>query len=423
MKVGKHTLLIDGNYFVFSRLFVLPKPKGDTLLLGDEKQKSQFMRKLAIDFASEMRKLKMFVDDVVLTVDSKSWRKDLYPDAQYKGTRKQNKTVDWTAVYEVYEAFQEIVAKKGVTVHQIQGAEADDVIFGWSTMLNARGKSCIVWTGDRDLIQLVNYSTTNDAHTVWYYNTKKSLYAYEGFAVDMESSASEELTEDDMLFNMGGQHMMRDAYQRDIMSWVKANKIQTTEIDCDEFIFKKILVGDKSDNIPSVITWQKEMKSGKLRNYSITDKTAESIYNQFVKEYKDFKIDYLFSSEAKDKLSDIIYRVVGHSSLTLIKANLTKNIGLMLLHNKTIPDPIQKAIYDAIEKDWEGGLENKDILFEMDKILKDTGWLEAVKKTNFAPDPFAGMDIPEEAPMKLVGKKTKGKKPAKNEKDPTKKLF
>ena len=322
MKVGKHTLLIDGNYFVFSRLFVLPKPKGGALLLGDDKQKSQFMRKLAIDFASEMRKLKMFVDDVVLTVDSKSWRKDMYPDAQYKGTRKQNKTVDWTAVYAVYEAFQEIVAKKGVTVHQIQGAEADDVIFGWSTMLNARGKSCIVWTGDRDLIQLVNYSTTNDAHTVWYYNTKKSLYGYKGFEQDMAESASKDMTEDDMIFNMGGQHMMRDAYQKDIMGWVRANKIGITEIDCDEFIFKKILVGDKSDNIPSVITWQKEMKNGKLRNYSITDKTAESIYNQFIKEYKDFKIDYLFSSEAKDKLSDIIYRVVGHSSLTLIKLSL-----------------------------------------------------------------------------------------------------
>ena len=401
MKVGKHTLLIDGNYFVFSRLFVLPKPKGGALLLGDDKQKSQFMRKLAIDFASEMRKLKMFVDDVVLTVDSKSWRKDLFPDAQYKGTRKQNKTVDWAAVYEVYEAFQQIVAKKGVTVHQIQGAEADDVIFGWSTMLNARGKSCIVWTGDRDLIQLVNYSNTNDAHTVWYYNTKKSLYGYKGFEADMAESASKDMTEDDMLFNMGGQHMMRDAYQRDIMSWVKANKINITEIDCDEFIFKKILVGDKSDNIPSVITWQKEMKNGKLRNYSITDKTAESIYKQFIKEYKDFKIDYLFSSEAKDKLSDIIYRVVGHSSLTLIKANLTNNIALMLLHNKTIPDPIQKAIYDAIEKDWEGAIENKDSIMEMDQILKDTEWLDGAKKNNFAPDPFAGMDIPEEkeAPM------------------------
>lgn len=421
MKVGKHTLLIDGNYFVFSRLFVLPKPKGGALLLGDDKQKSQFMRKLAIDFASEMRKLKMFVDDVVLTVDSKSWRKDMYPEAQYKGTRKQNKTVDWTAVYEVYEAFQEIVAKKGVTVHQIQGAEADDVIFGWSTMLNARGKSCIVWTGDRDLIQLVNYSTTNDAHTLWYYNTKKSLYGYKGFEQDMALSASNEMTEDDMLFNMGGQHMMRDAYQNDIMGWVRANKVGITEIDCDEFIFQKILTGDKSDNIPSVVTWQKEMKTGKLRNYSITDKTATTIFDQFVKEYKDFKIDYLFSSEAKDKLSDIIYRVVGHSSLTLIKANLTSNIGLMLLHNDTIPDPILKAIYEAIEKDWEGALENKESLFEMDKILADTDWLEGAKKNNFAPDAFAGMDIPKEkeAPMKLVGKKTKQS----TKKDPTKKLF
>lgn len=160
MKVGKHTLLIDGNYFVFSRLFVLPKPKGGVALLGDDKQKAQFMRKLAIDFASEMRKLKMFVDDVVLTVDSKSWRKDLYPESDYKGTRKQSSDVDWNAVYSVYEEFQKVVASKGVTVHQIQGAEADDVIFGWSTMLNARGKSCIVWSGDRDLIQLVNYSNT-----------------------------------------------------------------------------------------------------------------------------------------------------------------------------------------------------------------------------------------------------------------------
>jgi len=423
MKVGKHTLLIDGNYFVFSRLFVMPKPKGGSLLLGDDKQKSQFMRKLAIDFASEMRKLKMFVDDVVLTVDSKSWRKDLYPEAQYKGTRKQNKTVDWTAVYEVYEAFQEILAKKGVTVHQIQGAEADDVIFGWSTMLNARGKSCIVWTGDRDLIQLVNYSTTNDAHTIWYYNTKKSLYGYQGFEADMAESSSNDMTGDDMLFNMGGKNMLRDNYQHDIMAWVAANKITTTEINCDEFIFKKILTGDKSDNIPSVVTWQKEMKNGKLRNYSITDKTADLIFSQFVKEFNDFKIDYLFSSETKDTLSDIIYRVVGHSSLTLIKTTLTQNIGLMLLHNDTIPDPILKAIYEAIEKDWEGALEKKDSLLEMDKILEGTDWLEGAKKNTFAPDPFAGMDIPKEdkkPPMKLVGKKT-ATKPTK--KDSTKNLF
>lgn len=421
MKVGKHTLLIDGNYFVFSRLFVLPKPKQGKLL-ADDKQRAQFMRKLAIDFASEMRKLKMFVDDVVLAVDSKSWRKDLFPAEDYKGTRKQNQTVDWPSVYAVYEEFQKVLAGKGVTVHQIQGAEADDVIFGWSTMLNARGKSCIVWTGDRDLIQLVNYSNTNDAHTVWYYNTKKTLYAYKGFEKDMSTSATAEISNDDMLFNMGGQSMLRDNYQNDIMDWVKANKVKIEEVDCDEFIFKKILVGDKSDNIQSVITWQKEMKNGKLRNYSITDKTADVIWKQFIKEYKDFTVEFLFSSEAKDVLSDIIYRVAGHSSINLIKTNLTTNVALMLLHNKTIPDPILKAIYEAIEKDWEGAIESKESIMEMDKILEGTDWLEGAKKANFAPDPFAGMDIPKEepkSPMKLVGKKTKKS----TKKDPTKKLF
>lgn len=387
--------------------------------MGDDKQKKQFMRKLSIDFASEMRKLGGFVDDVVLTVDSKSWRKDLYPDAGYKGTRKPNSNVEWSAVYEVYEAWQEILATKGVVVHQIQGAEADDVLFGWSTMLNNRGKSCLVWTGDRDLIQLVNYSKANDAHTIWYYNTKKSLYAYEGFMQDMIESAAADMSEDDMLFNMGGQHMMRDRYQKQILDWTIANKIETTEVDCEKFIFIKILTGDKSDNIPSVVTWQKEMKGGKLRSYSITDKLATKIYEQFIKEGETFKIDYLFSEEQKDRLVDIIYRVIGRTSTNLIKNNLTNNIALMLLHNRTIPDSIQRAIYSAIEKDWEGALDSIEVVQDMEKILEGTGWLEG--KSSYAPDPFAGMDIPKEEkvkPMKLVGKKTKNIK-----KDPTKKLF
>ena len=408
MKVGKHTLLIDGNYFVFSRLFVLPKPKTGQLL-GDDKQMSQFMRKLAIDFASEMRKLKMFVDDVILTVDSKSWRKDLYPESDYKGTRKQSSDVNWTNVYAVYEEFQKILAAKGITVHQIQGAEADDVIFGWSTALNTRGKSCIVWSGDRDLIQLVNYSKTNDAHTIWYYNTKKSLYVYEGFEKDMEQSVANSMTTEDLLFNMGGEHMTRDAYQHNILSWIKDCKIELTEIDCDKFIFGKILIGDKSDNIPSVVSWQKEMKGGKLRTYSITDKTAETIYDQFIKEADNFTIEYLFNSEYKTKLTDIIYRVVGHGNLNLIKSALSNNIALMLLHTKTIPDSIQEAIYNAIDKDWEGALENTDQFMEMEKILEGTRWLE--DKIGFGIDTFAGLDIPKEespkpAPIKLIGKKS-----------------
>jgi len=416
MKVGKHTLLIDGNYFVFSRLFVMPKPKSGKLL-GDDKAKSQFMRKLAIDFASEMRKLNAFVDDVVVAVDAKSWRKDLYPESDYKGTRKQSSDVDWNAVYSTYEQFQEILKTKGVTVHQTQGAEADDVLFGWSAMLNGRGKSCIVWTGDRDLIQLVNYSEANDAHTLWYYNTRKSLYAFEGFNKEMESSASLDMTNDDMLFNMGGQHMSRDRYQGDILQWIKDNKITITEVDCDLFILQKILTGDKSDNIPSVVTWQKEMKSGKLRNYSITDKQAEKIIAQFLKEKDEFAIDHLFSSEVKSSICDIIYRVIGHSNPALIQANFNSNISLMLLHTKTIPDSIQNAIYEKIDNEWEGAIDNMSVILDKDLILEGTHWLKASSAPS-SMDPFAGIDVPKEEPIKRV----KGKKIKEDSNPKTKKL-
>lgn len=416
MKVGKHTLLIDGNYFIFSRLFVMPRPKSG-MLLGDDKAKSQFMRKLAIDFASEMRKLQGFVDDVVVAVDSKSWRKDLFPQADYKGTRKQDSSVNWEAVYDVYANFQEILKSKGVTVQQTSGAEADDVIFGWSVALNDRGKSCIVWTGDRDLIQLVNHSVANDAHTIWFYNSKKSLYTYPGFKADMDRLASDALTDDEMLFNMGGSHVTRDDYQRQILSWIQKNKIEINEVDCDEFIFKKVLVGDSSDNIPSVVTWQKEMKNGKLRNYSITQKMADKIWDQYVKEFENFEIDYLFSDAQKARLSDIIHRVVGKSSPALIKTSLNNNIGLMVLHNHIIPEAIQKAIYKEIDLLWEGAVENMNVLFDKDKILEGTHWLKGSSEPAGL-DPFAGMDIPQDTkPMKTIGKKkseTKAKPKTKN---------
>lgn len=417
MRLGKHTLLIDGNYFVFSRLFVMPKPKSGKLL-GDDKSRGQFMRKLAIDFASEMRKLKGVIDDVVVTVDSKSWRKDLYPEADYKGTRKHDESVDWDALYSLYGEFQDILATKGVTVHQIQGAEADDVLFAWSTMLNGRGKSCIVWTGDRDLIQLVNYSDANDAHTLWYYNTKKSLYAYEGFLKDLEQSHTADMSNDDMLFNMSSKSSMRDQYQDEIKSWINHNNIQVSEVDCDQFILKKILTGDKSDNIPSVVTWQKEMRNGKMRNYSITDKQADKIMDQFIRENDTFRIDYLFSSASKDTIADIIYRVVGHSTPNLIKVNLSSNIALMLLHTKIIPDSIQKAIYEKIDADWEGAIDDINSILDKDIILKGTGWIKSDAPSGF--DPFENMDVPDEKPkIKLVDKR----RPKKDDEQPkTKKI-
>lgn len=394
MKLGKHTLLIDGNYFLHSRLFVLPRKKGKQLL-ADKDSQSQLMRKLCIDFASELRKMSTFVDQIVVAVDAKSWRKDLFPDAQYKGTRTHDDSINWEAVFNVYSEWQNILAKRGVVIHQINGAEADDVLFGWSTQLNNEGRNAIVWTGDKDLIQLVNYNQATDAYTLWYYNSKKKLLAFEGFEELLNERQTADISNDDMLFNMGSDSVMHDQMKQNLTDWIQKNRIEINEINCDDFIFAKILQGDKSDNIKSVVSWTKTTKSGKIMNYSISEKLAYKILDQYKKEEGNFTIDLFFNQSCVDKIVDIIYRVVGKSDPQEIKGRFNQNLDLMLLHFNTIPDPIQKQIYKSIEEDLD--IEPQvPKLTKMEIILEGTDWL--AKKGASAPsgfDPFAGLETPE----------------------------
>ena len=394
MKLGKHSLLIDGNYFLHSRLFVLPRKKGQQLLETKEAQAS-LMRKLCIDFASELRKMSSFVDQIVVAVDAKSWRKDLFPDAQYKGTRTHDDSINWDGVFKVYSDWQDILAKRGVVIHQINGAEADDVLFGWSTQLNNEGRNAIVWTGDKDLIQLVNYNQATDAYSLWYYNSKKKLLAFPGFEELLNERTTETMSNDDMLFNMASSGAMHDQMKQNLANWIQKNRVEINEINCDDFIFAKILQGDKSDNIKSVVSWTKTTKSGKILNYSISEKLAYKILDQYKKEEGDFSIDLFFNQTCVDKIVDMIYRVVGKSSIEEIRARFNQNLDLMLLHFNTIPDPIQKQIYKAIEEDLDVEPQVTK-LTKMEIILEGTDWLK--KKGTSAPggyDPFAGLVTPE----------------------------
>ena len=394
MKLGKHTLIIDGNYFVHSRLFVLPRPKKEQLL-GDRDGQEQFMRKLCIDFASEVRKMTPFVDQIVVAVDSKSWRKDLFPTAEYKGTRVADNSVNWENVFNVYTEFQDILAKQGVIIHKVPGAEADDILFGWSTQLNNEGKNCIVWTGDRDLIQLVNYNEATDAYTLWYYNSKRRLLAFEGFETLINKPNEVEISNDDLLFNMGSADVLNNQLKGDFISWIAKNGVEIEEINCDDFIFSKILQGDKSDNIQSVVSWTKRTSSGSIRNYSITEKQALQILEKYREIEGNFHIDHFFSEDQVKTIVDMIREVVGKSTIDEIRLRFNQNLDLMLLHFNTIPNGILKAIYDEIEKDFK--VETRLAgLTQMEKILEGSQWNSKGAAGSGAPksfDPFATLQL------------------------------
>lgn len=402
MKLGKHTLMIDGNYFVYSRLYVMPRSKKG-VLLADEKEQAQFMRKLCIDFASEVRKMRPFIDQIVVAVDSKSWRKDLFPEAEYKGTRTVDETVNWEAVYHIYDEFRLYLAKQGVIVQQTNGAEADDILFAWSTELNNQGRNCIVWTGDRDLIQLVDYTQATDGYTLWYYNTKRNLIAFTGFSEVLDESIESEISNDDLLFNMAATD---NGVKADIKDWVKRNRVNVEEIESREFIFKKVLIGDKSDNIPSVVTYDKRLKNGKIRTFSITERQSDLVLEQYEKDFGLFQVEHLFVKENRQKMCDVIYRVVGNSTVEIIAQNLMQNIQLMLLHVRIIPEPILNAIYKEVSKKYESP--NLNNLSQMEKILEGSGYTDRDKQSvpeNM--DPFSGLKLVGEKPKTADQPKTK----------------
>lgn len=404
MKLGKHTLMIDGNYFVYSRLYVMPRNKGKQLL-ESEKDQGQFMRKLCIDFASEIRKMTSFVDEVVIAVDSKSWRKDFYPEAEYKGTRKSDDTVNWAAVYRIYDEFREHLQKNGVIIQQTPGAEADDILFARATELNNQGKNCIVWTGDRDLIQLVDYTQATDGYTLWFYNTRKNLLVFEGFNDLLETKTGDSLSNDELLFNLSNNDVASDEMKLKVKEWIRVNRINIEEIDSRSFIFKKILIGDKSDNINSVVTYTKPMKNGKIRTFSITDKQADKILEQYEKDFGKFEVEQLFVPECIDHMSDVIYRVVGNSELNNIKATLKLNIQLMLLHVRTIPEPIMNAMYSDMDvNNTELNMYN---ISQMERILEGTQWTQ--KNGDSVPDsfdPFKGLKLVDNPVKKEIKPKT-----------------
>jgi len=363
---------------------VLPRPKGKQLL-GDKDSQSQLMRKLCIDFASEVRKMSPFVDQIVIAVDARSWRKDLFPEAEYKGTRVPDNSVNWKAVFEVYAEWQKILAKKGVIVHQVSGAEADDVMYGWATQLNSEGKNCIAWTGDRDLIQLVNYNNATDAYTLWYYSSKKRLITFEGFEEVMAARKTSNMTNAELMFNLSSEESTYDKLKDDFQYWMDKNRVTVEEINCDDFVFGKILQGDKSDNIQSVVTWTKAGANGKIRNYSLTEKHTIKILEQYKREEGEFQIDHFFNRGQVNKLIEIIYRVLGKSNINDIRIRFNQNLDLILLHYNTVPLAIQSDIYKHVELDRNVVPELSGIT-QMEKILEGTEW--NVKKSTGAPRHF-----------------------------------
>lgn len=380
-----HNLIIDGNYFIYSRLFVLPRQKMpaefgesssvDTRFMSTEYEMAIFMRKLAMDFASELRKVKNITGRIVFTQDSKSWRKDLFPDAEYKANREQDSKIHWANVHKVVEEFTEFLKERGVIIHRVQGAEGDDLIYAWTSALNSEGQNCIIWSGDTDLMQLVNYNRSTDAYTIWYDNTRSKLAVYPGFQKYLEIKDGTKQEEYDDIFNIDNVLIISNQIKQEIKTFISTNNIEVSEIFCDEYIFSKILAGDRGDNIKSVYSVEKIGKTGKPRTSKISEEKSKSIVSTFKKRHGRFSSMYLFDEFYKKEILKMIAAEMKLTSADDLLPNLELNTNLILLHSSTIPETLQTIMFNHIDEFLvENKLDLKNLLSK-ESILQGTGYI------------------------------------------------
>ncbi len=368
----RHTLVIDGNYFLFKTLYVLPhmtKSKKD--ILASKKDMKMFMRKLATDFAYETRKFEGLTDKIVFTLDSRSWRKDFYPTAEYKGNRKPDKTINWENFTSVTEEFQQALLKRGVILHKVQGAEGDDLMYAWNTESTAAGKSVILFTGDKDMIQLVNINENTKAHTILYSPVQKKLYTYQGFT---EWLAAVDIRENDIFTTTSVESMTKKLFA----DLLKTKKMNIVEVNPNDIAFKKVLTGDSGDNVQPIYWYTATLKNGSNRTYGVSDKKAQLILEEFQKKHGTIDPMYFFTNDYVMDVARIASRVLKakHMSIEQLIQNIKLNANLVLLNSTTIPESILDEMFRTVEKLSKH--KNLDIaqLTTMNKILEGTSYIK-----------------------------------------------
>lgn len=242
MKKNKCTLIIDGNWLLLSRFSVIGRGfEQDMPDIAKEHARNELHELMTKSISIVLNRFSI-IDNIVLVTDGGSWRKQLpvpkaIENVTYKGNRTTAKELDWKYIYGALTDLTERCKELGVTVANHSAIEGDDWVWYWSRRLNAEGTSCIIWSSDNDLKQLVQNDSSTMAFTAWY-NDKNGIW--------LESSMNDEII-DELEFFMS---------PIKVKSPILENLVQlsksTSYINPDDIVMEKIICGDAGDNIKSI---------------------------------------------------------------------------------------------------------------------------------------------------------------------------
>ena len=356
-------MVVDGHNFMFKTLCILPLGKNG-MWLETKKDVDMFSSKLMQNFVAGVRDFKNIIGNIVFTVDSASWRKSLGV-YEYKAGRHTEEKINWDNFKECANKFYKELNDMGVTISKAEGAEADDLIFYWSNKLTTDGVPVIINSSDKDMLQLVRNNNGTNCECLQYSTVTKKLYVPDGFVKKRESAMPKSI---DDFFSSGKNTGVVERYGQ-LSDLVKKKKLELLEINADRELVVKILTGDKSDNIPSAYTVE---KNGRV--YGITELKADSVLAKFrEKTGEPFCAELLFVEQAVEMLGACVKEVAkADCELEKITKGITENTKYIFLSYHTIPNNIVENMRGCVNIS-----EHKKQKINLDAILaKNTSPVE-----------------------------------------------
>jgi 5'-3' exonuclease len=354
-------VLVDANNFFIKNLFAYKSGmRKSEKLFEKEGQIIEYSHVLSNSIFSLLEKFEGRVG-FVLCFDNKTWRKSYY--SLYKAHREYDDSINWDAYFKFVEDYCDKVSSiHKINISKIEGGEADDLLYLWSKKLNNSGYDCVVVSEDKDLLQLVRNTKKNN-FTIVYNNSYKNPKVYKHPDTNLKEDGIEFtiFNASDALIN-----------SRTLIKWILQESDSIEEVNIENYLLKKILIGDDGDNVPSIWTW--ELKNGNKKR--VTPSVADKIIKNYLS-INENPIYYLLNDFEffKTSLAESIKFILGIKlDIEALRENIERNCNLMCLHHNFMPKNILKEFQEKYDESVVGKIEK-------DSFLKGTKYFQDPRNT------------------------------------------
>ena len=359
-------LLIDlANLTAITRFGIMSK-SANVLLMEDEEWVNYFLDTILVTLANYINVLKS--DRVVLTIESKSWRKTYYP--LYKANRTAGKEAD-----DKLELFYEAVNKAAdfmtnftnAKVIKVTEAEGDDIIAVLAQKFSLDGEKTIIVSTDGDFKQLLRYKG------VKIFNPIKKVYLTEYSHLDYITK----IIKGDAGDNVPSSYPRIDA---EILESIAKNEsmldhhfdLVDKAVIRQKFFIQQFLEIEQIPEDLSTDEWDQVLQIASEKKEKIKDQVKIAKEHDTYKNNDDLK--------TKDKLLKDIIKLAKNEGLTEAKLfnpissfrdGFKRNEKLICLKIDNLPQHVVKNIINEYERDHTATKQNDFLKFVRQHKLKE----------------------------------------------------